>query len=301
MRARRFRDEQHVGALVADSLEAADRPVKLRALARVRDGTLQLRGGDADGFGCKKNGGSVQRARDARPCSTFVAEQRIGRHFDAAELYVGQAARAVQRRDRLRLALQSGCRNQKQRQTFLGVARARRARDHDDGVGQMRFGRQRRRAAELPAVLGSSGLHRHPGRVVTAVLLAERGRRARAARRDRAQGFVAARPRCLLEQLTRKRYRREERHRRECAPRLFHQDHKLDQTEAQSPMLLVDRNAGPTEIADRLPQRVVGPCFRPHRRAVPRRPGPVGQHFTRRLPKRFLFVVESEVHGLSYR
>ena len=96
LRARDF--EQHLGALVLDRLERADRARELHALLRPGHGRVEAVLRAAGALAGEHRARLVERLRERRAGAAGLAERLGG---DARELDVRELARRVERLDRL--------------------------------------------------------------------------------------------------------------------------------------------------------------------------------------------------------
>src|SRR5687767_5781539 len=96
-RLRRLDLEEHVGALVLDGLEGADRPAELDSGLGVLDRHVEALLGPAHLLGGQADGHLVERLRQGGPAGALLAEQL---RLHAGELQLGLLAGLVHRRQR---------------------------------------------------------------------------------------------------------------------------------------------------------------------------------------------------------
>ena len=113
--------------------------------------------------------------------------------------------------------------------------------------------------------------------------------------REAGQPALALGLRAGVLQQRRGEHRGQEGHRGDAAPELLAEDRQLDPAQALAAVLLGDRDAGPPELAELAPQRVVGPA-RLGVLAHALGPGAVGEQLAGRALDVALVVGQSEVH-----
>ena len=162
--------EQHVGALVLDRLERADRAAELDAHLGVLDRHLEHLLRTADHLVGRHRGGLVEGLRQCGPAGPRLAERR-GRHV--GELELGLLAGLVHGRERGAGETGGAGVDREERDAVL-AGRALEAGGHDDEVGGVAVDHEHLGAVERVAVARALGHHLDAVGVPLAVGLGER-------------------------------------------------------------------------------------------------------------------------------
>ena len=179
-RTRELELEQHVGALVLDRLERADRPAELHAGLRVVDGHLEELLGDADLLVREESRGLVERLRErqARPRRLRRAARRARRRSGCARACASDRSSASARR----VTPSAFARRREEESSAPGARAATTSRS-----ALAPSTHERLLAVERPADLALARLERDSARVPAPVRLRDRERRERLAARDPGQ------------------------------------------------------------------------------------------------------------------
>src|SRR5438034_301564 len=238
--------QQHLGALVADRLEGADRLAELLAHLRVLHGHVQAPARGAQHLGGGADGAALEQERQGvrRQLRLGGDGRAVERHLrdPRARVQGGQAVRAVGAR----------------RRGLHHVHRRRRAaeRGHQDDVGDVRPRHELLDAAQrdLSAALLGARLDRLRAPIERP--LHQRHRRPRAAAGDGGQ------PAALLGGAAEavdghgRQHGRQIRRRARGAPELFLEDGRLHEAEGAAAGVLGQGQAEPAELRHLLPQRL---------------------------------------------
>ncbi len=237
--------DEHVGELVLDRLERADRDTELLALLGVLERHLEDRLAGAHRLECERDAGLLERtAQAARGILPEVAEQAVRWHRHRVEHDAGEGSRAVEGLDRLEY--EGARRDDEDGDAAVAFTDAC---DHRDLVRLGGAEDAGLATVELPAALDRCRGRAHGARVDARARLGHRERADEVAVQDRGEEAVLliSGPE-LPDDRSELGDRRHERPGCQDAAELLDHDGQLDSPEAQPTEVLRDREGGPAEL-----------------------------------------------------